>query len=160
MKITEHFDSDEFGCHDGTPYPPEWIEDRLRPLCEMIEIIRSNAGDLPIAIDSGYRTLAYDEKIYKAHVAAVGDDGQVAPATRSQHPAGHAADIKHARLSPLAMFNLVLQLFEKGELPSLGGVGVYPSFIHVDTRPRPGADGTPTGGHLAVWGGRRPSNVV
>jgi hypothetical protein len=69
MKITEHFDSDEFACHDGTPYPLDTVEDgtgiptgywailcpqqslpvrqftwgesRLTPLCQTLEAIRA-----------------------------------------------------------------------------------------------------------------------
>jgi uncharacterized protein YcbK (DUF882 family) len=78
----------------------------------------------------------------------------VAPAATSQHPKGRAADITHKILKPHEMFNLVLALYQRGLLPYLGGVGLYPNFIHVDVRPQEPA------GHLAIWGGSRPSNVA
>lgn len=172
--VTAHFSVEEFLCHDGTPYPVDtvedgsgvptgwigavdstWLQTRLMPLCLTLEAIRAAAGGKSITIDSGYRDLAYDEKIYEAHVAAVGDDGSVAPASKSQHPMGHAADIIHATMKPVSLFNLVLKMFESGSLPYLGGVGLYPNFVHVDVRPR-----TSNGVHLAIWGGSRPSNVA
>lgn len=172
--VTIHFSVEEFACHDGTPYPVDniedgtgiptgwlgakdstWLQTRLMPLCMTLETIRDEAGSQPITIDSGYRTIAYDQKIYDAHVAAVGDDGAVAPASTSIHPKGGAADIKHPTMKPLPLFNLVLKMFEDGKLPYLGGVGLYPSFIHVDVRPR-----SKNGTHLAIWGGHRPSNIA
>lgn len=172
--VTPHFSVEEFICHDGTPYPVDnvedgtgvptgwigaidssWLQTRLMPLCLTLEAIRAEAGGKSITIDSGYRDEAYDQKIYEAHVAAVGDDGLVAPASTSIHPKGGAADIIHATLSSTSMFNLVLKMFEAGKLPYLGGVGHYPKFIHVDVRTR-----TKGGVHLAIWGGERPHNVA
>lgn len=172
--VTSHFSVEEFLCHDGTPYPIDnvedgsgvptgwvgavdssWLQTRLTPLCLTLEAIRAAAGGGAITIDSGYRDEAYDQKIYEAHVAAVGDDGQVAPASTSIHPKGGAADIIHATMKPVALFNLIMKLYESGALPYLGGIGLYPSFVHVDVRKR-----SSNGTHLAIWGGSRPSNVV
>lgn len=174
--ITDHFSVEEFACHDGQVYPVDTVEDgsgmptgwavpggqpgtwrwtRLQPLCETLEVIRAEAGGEPMTVDSGYRDEAYDEKLYEAHVAAVGDDGQVAPASRSIHPKGGAADMKHATLTPTQLFALILHLYAAGKLPYLGGIGLYPTFVHVDVRTR-----TNGGAHLALWGGHRPSNVA
>jgi uncharacterized protein YcbK (DUF882 family) len=150
--VSLHFSLEEFACHDGSAYPDEWIGERLTPLCQVLEAIRGAGGNLPIRIDSGYRSIAYDDKLYQAHVARVGDDGDVAPASRSQHPQGRAADIVHPSIGPVAFFNLILKLYEDGTIPQLGGVGLYPSFVHVDVRPHDG--------HLAIWGGARPSNIA
>jgi hypothetical protein len=105
MRVTEHFDSDEFKCHEGTPYPLDqadedapgggtWLETRLRPLCETLETIRAQVGR-PVTIDSGFRTVAYDQRLYdrSAH------DGLVATPQGSQHPKGRAADIKVANVA-------------------------------------------------------------
>lgn len=160
--ITAHFAAEEFACH-GTPYPLDlpdaevgggltWGDTRLRPLCEALEVIREASGGL-VTVDSGYRTLAYDEKLYTAHVAAAGDDGKVAPASRSQHPKGRAADVKSDRLPPSELYALIMQLIVQGKLPRVGGVGLYPNFVHVDVRPMPAS-------HVALWGGTRPSNLA
>lgn len=168
-QISDHFTVDEFACHDGTPYPASrpddeakgvWLDTRLGLLVDTLEEVRAAAGDLPLNIDSGYRTPGYDDRLYQAHLAAVGDDGDVAPASRSQHPQGRAADVKHAKLSPSGLFNLILELYADGHLPHLGGLGLYPTFVHVDVRPRPGSDGAANDGHLAIWGGTRPRNVL
>lgn len=182
--ITDHLTVEEFICHDGVAYPVDQVEDgsgiptnwtppsdkpntwrwtRLQPLGLTIETVRAAAiteyglspEDARMFVDSGYRDEAYDEKIYNAHVAAVGDDGMVAPASRSIHPKGGAGDMKHAKLTPVQLFTLGLKLFEQGQLPYLGGIGLYPTFVHFDVRQR-----TNGGQHLAIWGGHRPTNIV
>jgi uncharacterized protein YcbK (DUF882 family) len=160
MPVTQNFDLVEFECRDGSSYPVgelddytadgrTWLETRLRPLCETLEIVRAAAGGGTLHIDSGYRTIAYDEQLYEASAK----DGMVAPASRSQHPKGRAADVTHATLRPLDLFNLVMQLYGDGKLPRLGGCGLYRNFVHLDIRPR-------MNDHLAIWGGTRPSNIA
>lgn len=166
-QFTAHLTEEELSCHDGTPYPfdnvdsedPQnrtWRVTRAEPLGALFEALRAGCGGSAITIDSAYRTIAYDTKLYDADHGA----GNVAPPQGSQHPKGRALDLKHSKLSPLAFFNKIMQLYEAGMLPWLGGCGLYPTFVHVDVRARPKADGTPTGGHLAIWGGTRPSNVA
>jgi uncharacterized protein YcbK (DUF882 family) len=140
MKVTEHFDSDEFACRDGSPYPAEWIVERLSILCATLEVIRTAAGNVPIRVNSGYRTLEYNRKLGSHDT--------------SQHPKGRAADIQHPKLTADELYVLVGRLYVAGRLPSLGGLGKYPTFIHVDVRPRPEDD------HLALWTGGRMSNVA
>ena len=158
MRVTEHFTIDEFACRDGTPYPlngteddpGDWFLERLTPLCESLEVIRTAAGGAPIIIDSGYRTLAYDQRLYDASA----HDGLVATPQGSQHPKGRAADIRHGWLPPAELHRLIGVLLAVGELPRVGGVGLYPRFVHIDVRPRPPS------GHVAQWGGARLSNVA
>ena len=59
-EITPHFAVAEFRCHDGTRYPSEFIDSRLHPLCAMLEVLRSELGDRPITILSGYRSPAHN----------------------------------------------------------------------------------------------------
>lgn len=148
IPVTRHFSVGEFACRDGSAYPVAeldedgrtWLETRLLPLCETLEAIREAAGATPLTVNSGYRSPAYNAKLSGS-------------AKDSQHPKGRAADIVHRTMRPLALFSLILALYEDGKLPHLGGVGLYPNFVHVDVRPR-------VGGHLAVWGGKRPSNIA
>jgi hypothetical protein len=42
--VTRHFAVEEFHCHDGTPYPSVWIDERLRPLCSALEALREELG--------------------------------------------------------------------------------------------------------------------
>ena len=44
MKISPHFTLKEFACTDVAPYPSNLIENRLRPLCEALEVIRAERG--------------------------------------------------------------------------------------------------------------------
>lgn len=131
MKITTHFTLLEFACRDGTPYPTRWIESRLYPLCETLETIRTRVGK-PVRVLSGYRTETYNRR--------------VGGARRSQHVEGRAADIKVAGLTAAALHAVVLALRKGNCLPRLGGLGLYPGFVHVDVRPW---------GCLARWTGRR-----
>ncbi len=157
--LTPNFTAAEFACHDSTPYPLTryeedgtgrlWLETRLLPLCRTLEIIRAAAGGEPITITSGYRTAAYQARLY----AQSARDGSVASASGSQHPAGRAADLTHASMPPKALHALVLRLWDEGRLPEMGGVGIYPTFVHVDVRPR-------AAGHLAQWSGARGTNSV
>lgn len=134
MNITDHFDSNEFSQHDGEPYPDQWIDSRLRPLCAMLEELRGEIG-LPIAVVSGYRSEAYNRELY----ASAGK-----PATDSQHTYGRAADIKIVGMSGPDICDVVERMLSEGRLALLGGRGVYPSFVHLDIRPR-------NGDHIARW---------
>lgn len=148
--VTAHFSVEEMACHDGTRYPLDvietrgpdagrtWLDSRLRPLCETLEAIRAAAGGSAIRVTSGYRSLAYNRRLGSHDT--------------SQHPAGRAADIIHPTLRPHDLHALIVQLYHRGDLPRLGGLGLYPTFIHVDVRHRP------EDGHLAQWTGGRATN--
>lgn len=53
-----------------------------------------------------------------------------------------AADVRSRTLSPLAVATAALRLMGQGVIP-VGGVGMYPTFAHVDNR-----------GRVAVWRGQ------
>jgi uncharacterized protein YcbK (DUF882 family) len=122
MKITEHFSVHEFDCRDGTPYPPEWIESRLRPLCEDLELIRSTCGDNPITINSGYRTPAHNRSQRGAR--------------RSKHLYGIAADIVVKNHSALQVFKKIQELHRQIGLKNIRAVLYEPrrGINHVDLR--------------------------
>lgn len=138
--VSAHFGLSEFDCHDGTGYPPEWIAERLVPLCRVLERLRDELH-APITILSGYRTLAHNEALRDADGSGSG------VAKDSQHVQGRAADIVAKGIAPAQVHATVLRLYAAGQLPDLGGVGLYQRWVHVDVRPRP-ADG-----HLARWSG-------
>ena len=125
MRITEHFDTSEFiqktrGSIPYAEYPTEWIEERLRPLCEQLEIIRKALGDMSIRVISGYRSPAYNK--------AIGG------ADKSQHMEGRAADIVVPGRQASEVHALILQL-SKDKKIKIGGLGDYSNFVHVDIRP-------------------------
>lgn len=136
MKITDHFDSDEFGCHDGTPYPDFLVEPCLKPLCAALEVIRERCGGAPVHVDSGYRTPAYNR--------------QIGGAEHSQHCRGRAADIVVEGLTAEKVHAIVLGLSVDGII-QIGGLGAYPNFTHVDVR---------ESDTLVQWQGSRSSNVA
>lgn len=135
MKVTNHFDSAEWACKDKlrTRYPADWVESRLRPLCETLEVIRAKL-DQPLRIVSGYRT--------PEHNRSVGG------AADSRHMHGDAADVSARDASAAELYLAALQLYEAGKLPHLGGIGVYRGWVHIDCRPRK-ADGS-----IARWRGK------
>lgn len=119
IAVTPHFCLVEFSCRDGAPYPGHWIEERLRPLCDTLEVIRLAVGG-PLAILSGYRTESYNRQINGAKL--------------SQHVQGRAADIRAAGFNAATLHALVLSLYKAGTLPHLGGLGLYAGFVHCDVR--------------------------
>lgn len=134
-----HFVYSEFASHDGTPYPVDMIDDRLQPLCDMLDIIREAWGG-PIHIVSGYRSPAYNA-LLRSKSSGV--------AEHSQHPQGRAADIAPvpADKSNVRRFcSFVEKLLADGKLPGIGGIGTYPCWVHVDVRDR-------VNGHIARWVG-------
>ncbi len=119
MIITPNFNSSEFFCHDGTSYPDIWIEERLKPLCEALEVIRTATGG-PLHILSGYRTPEHNKKVGgKAH---------------SQHLEGRAADIASRKMDAKALAKIILFLIANKKLLD-GGLGSYNGFVHYDLGP-------------------------
>lgn len=109
LQLSPHFRLAEFASKDGSE--KVLVDDAL---VELLEKIRDAAGGA-VTINSGYRS--------PAHNAAVGG------VSSSQHLYGRAADIVVSGASPL----LVGQIAEY-YLDRRGGIGVYQTFTHVDTR--------------------------
>ena len=109
LQLGPHFRLGEFASKDGSD--KVLVDDDL---VELLEQIREAAGGA-VTINSGYRS--------PEHNAAVGG------VSSSQHLYGRAADIVVEGASPL----LVGQIAEY-YLGRQGGIGVYKSFTHVDTR--------------------------
>ena len=109
LQLSPHFRLAEFASKDGAD--KVLVDDDLVTL---LEKIREAAGGA-VVINSGYRS--------PAHNAAVGG------VSSSQHLYGRAADIVVSGASPL----LVGQIAEY-YLDRRGGIGVYQTFTHVDTR--------------------------
>jgi uncharacterized protein YcbK (DUF882 family) len=136
------FKASEFRCKDGTEYPDikikEWLD--LVFLCDQI---RDICG-VPLRVVSGYRTERYNRRLAgksKAHQVASG----------SAHVKGMAADLAPVdgkqRVNLRKWHSFILMAHAGRELPTLGGLGLYNQWIHVDTVKA--ADG-----HLRRWSGR------
>lgn len=130
------FATQEFDCHDGTPYPPDWVDSRLAVLLRVLNPGRQKWKG-PWRVVSGFRTEDWNRR--------------VGGAPHSQHLKGLAADvqplIRARRPSDLAsavadVHDLILEMLTAGDLPELGGLGYYPGkWVHLDVRPR-GPGGT------------------
>jgi len=132
--ITEHFTWAEAACHSGADVPLE-LQPNARRLAELLEDIREKWGG-PVAIVSWYRT-PWHNKV-------------VGGADQSQHLKALAADIRPGEgMDAFGRFRMCIEgWIESGELPTLGGYGVYPAWLHVDCRQKP------ENGHIARWWGR------
>lgn len=113
-----HFSLSEFRCADGTDVP-ERFRGNTQQLMDNLEVLRSELGDIPIAINSGYRTPAYNQSI--------GGKSQ------SRHMCGQAADIRVRDHTPTNVADTIEDLIRSGRMRE-GGLGRYSSFVHYDVR--------------------------
>lgn len=116
MRLSEHFDTREFACHDGTPAPTHSYDD-LRQLCRRyLEPLRARWG--AVTIISGYRTPSHNRAVggapHSYHVYAAGRWGA-------------AADVRCARGRP-SDWMTTLRVLDPG------GLGGYDTHVHVDNR--------------------------
>lgn len=109
-KVSKHFRVREFSSKDGAD--KVLIDDDL---VKLLENIREASGGKSVTINSGYRS--------PEHNKAVGG------VSNSQHVKGTAADIVVADTDPLTVGQIA-----EYYLNTKGGIGVYKSFTHVDTR--------------------------
>lgn len=115
--LTENFRLSEFSCKDGTTVPARLMYN-VRALAINLQIIRS-VFNVPIFINSGYRTPAYNKKVG----GAVG----------SQHLLANAADIRIAGFTPHFVFGKIRELMKAGKIEA-GCVILYNTFVHYDRR--------------------------
>ena len=108
-KLSTNFTVREFACKDGS--------DKVlidTDLVAILQRIREHFGKA-ITINSAYRNKAYNAKI--------------GGATNSQHTYGTAADIVVQGVKPEDVAKYAEYL-----MPKSGGIGLYPTFTHVDVR--------------------------
>jgi uncharacterized protein YcbK (DUF882 family) len=86
----------------------------------LLAMVQAHFGRRPILVTSGYRTKTTNERLRRQGIDA---------ARNSFHLRGRAVDIEISGVAPASMAEL-------GSLLGLGGVGVYASFVHLDTGPR------------------------
>ncbi len=126
-----HLSWRELGCRDGTPYPEEWRRSRALVLGRVFERIRLEVGG-PIRVNSAYRTREYNARVGGSRY--------------SQHVEGRALDLAVPRkLIPREFLGIILDV-ARSPSSLLRGLGVYPSFIHIDIRPSQ---------RLVRWQGKR-----
>ena len=110
IKISKNFTLREFECKDGS-HLVKVDHNLVNKLQQLRDIIKK-----PIIINSAFRTVSHNKK--------------VGGTSNSQHLLGKAADIRVTGMSPK-------ELAKYCEKIGFGGIGIYGSFVHVDTRDKP-----------------------
>lgn len=116
---TAHFDFSEFTSHDGSGFGggnvgSAQVKENVRRLMYKLEALRRKAGDRPVTINSGFRSVSYN--------ASVGG------ASNSMHTYGVAADVVVSGLSTLSTYRIA-------ETCGFSGLETYTvSWQHVDSR--------------------------
>ncbi len=131
-KLTTNFDISEFACNDknNTPVPEKYYNNVLL-LAKQLQALRDDINknrpknapkgiQIPIHVNSGYRTAAYNRSI--------------GGAKESQHLKAKAADITCKWLTPTQIKERILKLIREGQIID-GGIGKYPGFLHFDVGP-------------------------
>jgi len=128
IRLSPHFKLSEFNCRDGTPVPRAAVP-ALKELCvHMLEPLREKYG--PAHVNSGYRTRPYNQAIGGARFSQHIYDDQ---------PSSVAADVTFARGGPRQWARSArwrrtyTRVWRRA---ARGGVGLYGSFIHVDSGAR------------------------
>lgn len=113
-KLSQNFTVREFACNDGSDLI---LIDPL--LVEYLQALREHVG-MPVRINSGYRSPAYNRRVKGAK--------------DSFHTRGQAADIWVSNNTPRQVYLTI----ERGEVPGINpqkiGLGLYKTFVHIDTR--------------------------
>ena len=115
---TTHFEFSEFHSKDGSGFnsgkvDAATVKENVRRLMYKLEAVRAKAGDRPITINSGFRSIS--------HNANVGG------ASNSQHMYGIAADIVISGRS-------VSDTISYAKTSGFSGIIRYSTFTHVDSR--------------------------
>lgn len=109
VKLSNNFKVNEFRCKDNSD-----VIFIAPALVDILQAIRNHYGKA-VNINSAYRTPTYNKK--------------VGGATYSQHLYGTAADIRINGVKPKDLAAYIETL-----MPNYGGIGIYPTFVHVDIR--------------------------
>ena len=98
--------------------PPKELWPHILPTLRIVQDLRVAVGH-PLTVNSVYRSPAYNATLPGS-------------ATHSQHTEFRAMDISCASISPRALYELMLSARNHGKFK--GGLGLYATFVHVDTR--------------------------
>lgn len=115
-KISPHFYMNEVACRDrNRTLPTGAALASAERVAELMERIRQFFGNLPITVNSWYRTETYNK--------------QVGGAKSSQHVLGRAVDFTVEGVKPAEVQKRLAAVVK--EL-GIGGLGFYPTFTHID----------------------------
>ena len=108
---------------------PRSLYPELQELVRRLDLIQARSGGRIRKVISGYRSRAHNQAINGAQ--------------NSQHINARAADFTANGVTPRQLFAFIRELVARGELPPGGGIGLYPTFVHYDTRPARGNTSAP-----------------
>lgn len=132
MRLSLNFGLAEFACHSGDDVPSDLLPNVQALVTDVLQPIRSSWNGL-VTVMSGYRSLAWNTR--------------VGGAKNSTHMTAKGADIRPSKIESVPFLHqMILDMYRRGELPELGGLGLYRGWVHVDTERA--ADG-----HLRQWKG-------
>lgn len=115
FQIRPHFKMYEFACHDESEFVKVSSE-----MLDKLQLLREILG-IPLTINSAYRSLTFNRKIGSKDT--------------SQHREGTAIDIrKSAKLKRKYSDEDIIRI---ATAIGFRGIGVYNTFIHLDTRKDP-----------------------
>ena len=117
MRLTKNFTQREFKSKDGSKMPEDVLSN-IKDLAYNLQALRDFLGE-PVRINSAYRS--------EAHNKAVGGS------KTSQHLLGKAADIKVKGIDTKDVYLIIESLIKDGKITE-GGLGLYNTFVHYDTR--------------------------
>lgn len=125
-QLTRNFKLSEFDCKDGTPVPVKYYK-KVKKLAVNTQVLRDyfnetkdeDEDEITITIESGYRTRKYNKKVSKAR--------------RSKHLKAMANDLKVKNRTSSQVFVTILLLIQNKKMKQ-GGLGLYKTFVHYDTR--------------------------
>jgi zinc D-Ala-D-Ala carboxypeptidase len=117
---TAHFEWSEFYSHDGKGFSggkvaPATVRENVRRLMYKLEAVRKKAGNRPITIVSGFRSISHNQSVRGA--------------SNSQHMYGDAADI-------IISGKTKYQTYDLGTISGFSGIFLYKTtnHTHVDSR--------------------------
>jgi len=108
-KLSEHFKVKEFACKGNSCCNEVKVDEKL---IDYLQKFRNHFGK-PLTINSAYRCQTHNKKI--------------GGSTNSNHTKGKAADIVVKDIKPL-------EVAIYAESIGIKGIGLYDSFVHIDTR--------------------------
>lgn len=116
--LTKNISRHELACHCGCGYDSMDMEtvEVVQGACEYFAA-RLHVNRVTLQINSAARCLAYNRS------DAVGSTDE------SQHPKARAMDIRIEGVSPAELYH-----YFDTKYPGKYGVGLYASFVHIDTR--------------------------
>jgi len=153
-RLSPHFSLAEAACHaTGEEVPPALHPQVIRLATGTAEPLRARWATMvphpQLIIVSWYRSPAHNAQLFALSQERARREGREhgGVAQDSVHMTGGAIDVRPVLISDLRRLrDLVLAMYEHGELPDLGGLGEYPRWLHLDIKR--------VGSRLRRWGGK------